>query len=218
MQVRRFVPICPVLRRVERLVPTQRTCGSGFWQRLRRRQPLPSGPRWGARRCKALVRAWRQDGRRGQARWAAILSPRCRETLRRRCAGCWTGPSPDPDTVPGHLGRDVRSVGPLVRRASGTAAHGLELDQSACCVRPSRTVKTWHADPVAGVGGISLERLAFLDERGALTNMACMGRRRVASAPRARCPGHGARGPLAAHHHIGRARRRGVIRRAWTRR
>lgn len=32
----------------------------------------------------------------------------------------------------------------------------------------------WHADPDAGVGGISPERLVFLDECGVLTNMACL--------------------------------------------
>ncbi len=48
----------------------------------------------------------------------------------------------------------------------------------------------WHAHPDAGVGGIAPERLVFLDECGALTNMACLhGGRRAAGAPWAR-PGH----------------------------
>ena len=56
----------------------------------------------------------------------------------------------------------------------------------------ARARAAWHADPDAGVGGISPERLVFLDECGALTNMACLhgraprGQRALGTAPAGR--------------------------------
>ena len=38
----------------------------------------------------------------------------------------------------------------------------------------ARARAAWRTDPDAGVGGVSPERLVFLDECGALTNMACL--------------------------------------------
>ena len=55
-----------------------------------------------------------------------------------------------------------------------------------------RARAAWRTDPGAGVGGVSPERLVFLDECGVLTNMACLhgraprGQRALGMAPAGR--------------------------------